>query len=227
VLHYSLASDAFDVVVIDEAAQALEAACWGALLKAPRCVLAGDHLQLPPTIVSAAAARRGLGRTLFERLQDMHGESISQMLNVQYRMNADIMRWSSDELYAGRVHAHDSVARHCLQGLLDDPPPSSSAPAAPAEKGAAKGSSKGSKAGGKRGGGGAPTDDGGCGGGGGGGGGEPFLPVLLLIDTAGCGFEEAQEAEGDSRSVVSLAMPPCRRTPLRHEIGRIGATAAR
>lgn len=59
----------FDVVVIDEAAQALEAACWGALLKGRRAVLAGDHLQLPPTIISDTAAKRGLGRTLFERLQ--------------------------------------------------------------------------------------------------------------------------------------------------------------
>ena len=55
--------------VIDEAAQALEAACWGALLKARRGVLAGDHLQLPPTIISDQAAAKGLGRTLFERLQ--------------------------------------------------------------------------------------------------------------------------------------------------------------
>ena len=61
--------EVFDVCVIDEAAQALEAACWGALLKAKRAVLAGDHLQLPPTIISEAAAARGLGRTLFERLQ--------------------------------------------------------------------------------------------------------------------------------------------------------------
>lgn len=56
------------MVVIDEAAQALEAACWAALLRAPRAVLAGDHLQLPPTVISEQAAARGLGRTLFERL---------------------------------------------------------------------------------------------------------------------------------------------------------------
>lgn len=59
----------FDVVVIDEAAQALEPACWAALLKGRRAVLAGDHLQLPPTVLSEEAARRGLARTLFERLQ--------------------------------------------------------------------------------------------------------------------------------------------------------------
>lgn len=68
-LHPHLEGQVFDAVVIDEAAQALEAACWAGLLKAPRAVLAGDHLQLPPTIVSEAAAAQGLGRTLFERLQ--------------------------------------------------------------------------------------------------------------------------------------------------------------
>ena len=59
----------FDVAIVDEAAQALEVATWGALLKAPRVVLAGDHLQLPPTVISKAAEKGGLGRTLFERLQ--------------------------------------------------------------------------------------------------------------------------------------------------------------
>jgi len=104
----------FDLVVIDEAAQALEAACWGALLKGKRAVLAGDHLQLPPTVVSDAAEKQGLGRTLFERLHAMHGENVARMLNVQYRMNARIMRWSSDELYDGLLSAHSSVATHTL-----------------------------------------------------------------------------------------------------------------
>jgi ATP-dependent RNA/DNA helicase IGHMBP2 len=63
--------------------QALEASTWSALLKAPRAVLAGDHLQLPPVVVDAAAAQQGLGRTLFERLQNLYGGSISQMLSVQ------------------------------------------------------------------------------------------------------------------------------------------------
>lgn len=70
-------------MVIDEAAQALEAASWGALLKGRRGVLAGDHLQLPPTIISDAAAKQGLGRTLFERLKEMYGDAISEMLSVQ------------------------------------------------------------------------------------------------------------------------------------------------
>lgn len=66
----------FDVVVIDEAAQALEVACWGALLLAGRAVLAGDHLQLPPTVISKQAENEGLGRTLFERLQVRRPSSV-------------------------------------------------------------------------------------------------------------------------------------------------------
>ncbi|KAI7837886.1 hypothetical protein COHA_008373 [Chlorella ohadii] len=85
----------FDVVVIDEAAQAVEPACWAALLKGRKAVLAGDHLQLPPTVISDEAARSGLSRTLFERLQDLWGEAASEMLTVQYRMNSSIMDWSS------------------------------------------------------------------------------------------------------------------------------------
>ncbi|KAL4427329.1 hypothetical protein ABPG77_003238 [Micractinium sp. CCAP 211/92] len=107
----------FDVVVIDEAAQALEPACWAALLKGRKAVLAGDHLQLPPTVISEQAARAGLSRTLFERLQDLWGEAASEMLTVQYRMNSDIMEWSSQELYGGRLAAHESVAGHTMAGV--------------------------------------------------------------------------------------------------------------
>ncbi|KAI8477001.1 MAG: P-loop containing nucleoside triphosphate hydrolase protein [Monoraphidium minutum] len=158
-LHPQLYKQVFDVAVIDEAAQALEAACWSALLLAGRAVLAGDHLQLPPTVLSDEAARAGLGVTLFERLQHAHGAAASEMLTMQYRMNRDIMQWASDELYQGLLEAHESVAEHTVADL-------------PSEAG------------------------GGSGGGGGGGGGD--VPVLLLIDTAGCGFEERKENEGDS-----------------------------
>ena len=79
-----LPEDHFDVVVIDEAGQALEAACWTALLRAPTCVLAGDHLQLPPTITSATAAKRGLATTLLERAVEMVGDGYVQMLDTQY-----------------------------------------------------------------------------------------------------------------------------------------------
>jgi superfamily I DNA and/or RNA helicase len=106
----------FDVIVIDEAAQSTEPSCWGAILRGKKCVLAGDHLQLPPTILSDEAARKGLSNTMFERAQSLWGNEISQMLSVQYRMNAIIMQWSSDELYNSGVYAHHSVASHTLNG---------------------------------------------------------------------------------------------------------------
>eukprot|EP00879_Flechtneria_rotunda_P033153 GHRR01036690.1.p1 GENE.GHRR01036690.1~~GHRR01036690.1.p1 ORF type:complete len:541 (+),score=209.92 GHRR01036690.1:666-2288(+) len=117
VLHPQLQGQVFDVVVIDEAAQALEAACWSALLRGRKAVLAGDHLQLPPTVLSDEAARAGLANTLFERLQNSLGPQASSMLTMQYRMHTAIMDWSSNELYEGRLEAHASVAGHKLSGL--------------------------------------------------------------------------------------------------------------
>ncbi|TVU46313.1 hypothetical protein EJB05_05839 [Eragrostis curvula] len=107
----------FDLVVIDEAAQALEVACWMALLKGPRCILAGDHLQLPPTIQSVEAEKKGMGKTLFERLTEAYGEEITSMLTIQYRMHELIMNWSSKELYSNKIKAHSSVAGHMLYDL--------------------------------------------------------------------------------------------------------------
>ncbi|GFP89680.1 DNA-binding protein smubp-2 [Phtheirospermum japonicum] len=118
----------FDLVIIDEAAQALELACWIALLKGPRCILAGDHLQLPPTIQSVEAEKKGLGRTLFERLADLYGDDVMSMLTVQYRMHELIMNWSSEELYHGKVKAHASVAAHTLYELEDVKKSSSTEP---------------------------------------------------------------------------------------------------
>ncbi|CAL5218349.1 g9 [Coccomyxa viridis] len=141
----------FDVAIVDEAAQALEAATWSALLRAPRAILAGDHLQLPPTIISDAAAKKGLSRTLFERLQGMYGDSISEVLTVQYRMHAAIMEWSSQELYHGKLTAHASVASHTLsdvQGVDGE---------------------------------------------------NEALGPLVLLDTAGCGMEEAADEDSDSK----------------------------
>ncbi|XP_015866144.2 uncharacterized protein LOC107403746 [Ziziphus jujuba] len=114
-----LENTSFDLVIIDEAAQALEIACWIALLKGSRCILAGDHLQLPPTIQSIEAEKKGLGRTLFERLADMYGEEVMSMLTVQYRMHELIMDWSSKELYNSKIKAHPSVAAHMLSDLED------------------------------------------------------------------------------------------------------------
>ncbi|XP_044115960.1 DNA-binding protein SMUBP-2 [Neovison vison] len=107
----------FDVVVIDECAQALEASCWIPLLKARKCVLAGDHKQLPPTTVSHKAALAGLSRSLMERLADELGAQVVRTLTVQYRMHQAIMRWASDALYSGRLTAHPAVAGHLLRDL--------------------------------------------------------------------------------------------------------------
>uniref|UniRef100_A0A2P2LEK5 DNA-binding protein SMUBP-2 n=1 Tax=Rhizophora mucronata TaxID=61149 RepID=A0A2P2LEK5_RHIMU len=112
-----LDNTSFDLVIIDEAAQALEIACWIALLKGSRCILAGDHLQLPPTIQSVEAEKKGLGRTLFERLADLYGDEVTSMLTVQYRMHELIMNWSSKELYNSKIKAHPSVAAHMLFDL--------------------------------------------------------------------------------------------------------------
>ncbi|KAL6555409.1 hypothetical protein OROGR_006667 [Orobanche gracilis] len=122
----------FDLVIIDEAAQALEIACWIALLKGRRCILAGDHLQLPPTIQSVEAEKKGLGRTLFERLADLYGDDAMSMLTVQYRMHELIMNWSSEELYRGKIKAHAkahaTVAAHTLYELEDVKKSSSTEP---------------------------------------------------------------------------------------------------
>ncbi|XP_069480230.1 DNA-binding protein SMUBP-2 [Ambystoma mexicanum] len=107
----------FDLVVIDECAQALEANCWIPLLKGKRCILAGDHKQLPPTIISHKAAAKGLSLSLMERLIKKYGENVVKMLTVQYRMHQSIMQWASEEMYGGRLTAHSSVAEHLLKDL--------------------------------------------------------------------------------------------------------------
>jgi superfamily I DNA and/or RNA helicase len=73
------------------------------LFQGTRCILAGDHLQLPPTIQSVEAEKKGLGRTLFERLAELYGDEVTSMLTVQYRMHQLIMDWSSKELYNSKV----------------------------------------------------------------------------------------------------------------------------
>ncbi|XP_021893311.1 DNA-binding protein SMUBP-2 [Carica papaya] len=116
-LTHKLDNTTFDLVIIDEAAQALEIACWIAILKGSRCILSGDHLQLPPTVQSVEAERKGLGRTLFERLADLYGDEVTSMLTVQYRMHELIMNWSSTELYNSKIRAHSSVSAHMLYDL--------------------------------------------------------------------------------------------------------------
>ena len=124
----------FDIVVIDEAAQALEAACWIPMLRASKVVLAGDHCQLPPTVKNPAAEKAGLGKTLFERIitagtpssrgeassatcgqnGEMGLHSVSRMLNIQYRMNQMICDWASTAMYNGCLVCADEVAEHTL-----------------------------------------------------------------------------------------------------------------
>lgn len=105
----------FGTLFIDEAAQALEAACWIPIRRATRVIFAGDHCQLPPTIKSFAAMRAGLGKTLMERIVENHKECVT-LLTVQYRMNEDIMRFSSDWFYEGRVVSAPQVRS---RGILD------------------------------------------------------------------------------------------------------------
>lgn len=121
----------FDVVIVDEASQALEAQCWVPLLwvKASKLVLAGDHLQLPPTIKSlnskqakpsgkaGASSSMTLEMTLFDRLLALHGTKIKRMLTTQYRMHEQIMRFPSDELYESKLIAADFVKARLLKDL--------------------------------------------------------------------------------------------------------------
>ncbi|KAK8384380.1 hypothetical protein O3P69_009288 [Scylla paramamosain] len=106
-----------DLVVIDECSQATEASCYLSVVRAPKLVLAGDHCQLPPTIVSPQAAAKGLDLTLMERVIAECGEGVVRMLTQQYRMHSDIMQWASDALYQGRLTAHPSVSTHLLAHL--------------------------------------------------------------------------------------------------------------
>ena len=110
----------FHTLFIDEAAQALEAACWIAIRKADRFVLAGDHCQLPPTIKSPAALRGGLGRTLMEVLAEQRPDVV-RLLRVQYRMNERLMRFSSEWFYDGRLVAAPEVRTRSLLDLVDEP----------------------------------------------------------------------------------------------------------
>lgn len=109
----------FDMVIIDEAAQGLEAACWVPLLKGKKAVLAGDHCQLPPTIKCMEADKGGLSVTLFERIiKDHRFKDVVCLLDTQYRMNALISDWASKNMYHGAIHSHPSVANHKLDDLL-------------------------------------------------------------------------------------------------------------
>lgn len=141
----------FDLVVIDEACQCTESASWIPILRADRVVLAGDHFQLPPTVISKQAASEGFEVSLLERMINMYGTEINRRLTVQYRMHEQIMKFSSMQFYDDSLVADASVRSH----LLNDLPGMNVDPLA---------------------------DD-----------------PLLFIDTAGKGWEEQMEEEGDSK----------------------------
>lgn len=113
--HRLLQGQKYGTLFIDEAAQALEAACWIPIRKASRVVLAGDHCQLPPTIKSLAAMHGGLDKTLMERIVETQ-PGVVTLLKTQYRMNEEIMRFSSDYFYQGQVVSAPEV-KH--RGILD------------------------------------------------------------------------------------------------------------
>ena len=153
-----LGSQSFEWCIMDEASQSTEAGAWAPLQIAQRLVLAGDHYQLPPTVISAEAAAQGFNISLLERLMSELGKGISRQLTVQYRMHREIMEFSSSEFYEGSLTAHASVEGHLLQEL-------------------------------------------------------PGLQVneltetaIHFIDTAGASYDEAVEAEGESRYNLSEAL---------------------
>ena len=141
----------YDLAVIDEAAQCTEPVCWLPLLRSQCLVLAGDHCQLPPTILSRDAADEGFGISLMERLVGRYGPLVTRRLNVQYRMHEQIMAFSSREFYENGLVAHESVAAHLLcqlPGVRETP---------------------------------------------------LTTQPVTFIDTAGAGYEEEQEPDGESR----------------------------
>jgi hypothetical protein len=153
----------FDLGVIDEACQSTEPGCWIPLLRCDRVVLAGDHCQLPPTVISREAAAEGFGISLFERLIALHGPAIARRLAVQYRMHEAIMDFSSIEFYDAELEADATVAGH----LLGDLPGVKAAPLS--------------------------------------------RTPLRFIDTAGAGFDEEPEPDGESRFNPQEAELVCRK----------------
>lgn len=103
-----LSGQKFGTLFIDEAAQALEAACWIPIRKADRVILAGDHCQLPPTVKAPEALRAGLGHTLMQTIVKNKPDTVS-LLKLQYRMNDEIMRFSSEWFYGGMLQSAPEV----------------------------------------------------------------------------------------------------------------------
>ncbi len=114
--HHTIQHLHFDVVIIDEAGQANEPSCWIPIVKTKKVILAGDHKQLPPTIKSTQAEKNGLGKTLLEKVVELHPSAVV-MLEEQYRMNEKIMQFSSQQFYNNQLNAAEIVAHHALDEL--------------------------------------------------------------------------------------------------------------
>lgn len=112
--HPNIKDRTYETVIIDEAAQSLEAACWIPILKANRLIMAGDHCQLPPTVKSSTKAQEGLYHTLFEKLVKRFPSAVS-LLDVQYRMHTQIMQYPSRVLYEGKLRADPLVENWTLK----------------------------------------------------------------------------------------------------------------
>jgi ATP-dependent RNA/DNA helicase IGHMBP2 len=197
----------FDMVIIDEAAQALEVSCWIPIMIATKCILVGDHKQLPPTVKSTKAASQGLAITLFERVMSNQAflkADLVHLLDTQYRMNSLICDWASKHMYSGRLISHESVANRTLQDIYRRPPTAADVTSAVT---GIIGDSK-SK----------PSIDGDDDDGDGGdcleedeerkvlapsaeeGDDEETLPVTLLLDTTGSGMYEEEGTEGSKKN---------------------------
>ncbi|MBI4063070.1 MAG: AAA family ATPase [Elusimicrobia bacterium] len=113
----AVARQDFDLVVLDEASQATEPLSWIPLAKAKKAVMAGDTRQLPPTIYSEQAGKEGLATTLLDRLEKTLPKGLQTLLRIQYRMHEAIMKFPSDELYAGSLIANDTVKSHLMSDL--------------------------------------------------------------------------------------------------------------
>ncbi|THG04857.1 hypothetical protein TEA_011956 [Camellia sinensis var. sinensis] len=106
--------DSFDLVVIDEAGQAIEPSCWIPILQGKRCILAGDECQLAPVILSRKALEGGLGISLLERAAALHQGVLATKLTTQYRMNDAIASWASKEMYGGSLKSSSIISSHLL-----------------------------------------------------------------------------------------------------------------
>ena len=116
----NMADPIFDVCVVDESGQALEAECWIPLMRAKKVILAGDHMQLPPTVMSPHSAAEGLSISLLERVVDKQPECV-RLLDIQYRMNESIMKWASHQFYQDKLKVGSrEIETRMLQDVISN-----------------------------------------------------------------------------------------------------------